>query len=87
MISFNNLLCLLSIHIWYMEIFFWYGNSKFVCLAIGSFAKDHEFVKPNDERALNLMNSCAVAVATEFQDIVFSYGVSDEYRCLFVSFC
>ncbi|XP_048335653.2 tRNA(His) guanylyltransferase 1 isoform X1 [Ziziphus jujuba] len=44
-----------------------------------SFSKDHEFVKPNDERALNLMNSCAVAVVTEFQDIVFSYGVSDEY--------
>ncbi|XP_028108519.1 tRNA(His) guanylyltransferase 1-like [Camellia sinensis] len=25
------------------------------------------------------MNSCAVAVLEEFQDIVFSYGVSDEY--------
>ncbi|KAI8029663.1 tRNA(His) guanylyltransferase 2 [Camellia lanceoleosa] len=26
------------------------------------------------------MNSCAMAVLEEFQDIVFSYGVSDEYR-------
>ncbi|XP_004494705.1 tRNA(His) guanylyltransferase 1 [Cicer arietinum] len=44
------------------------------------FSEIHEFVKPNDERALNLMNSCAVAVLEEFrQDIVFAYGVSDEY--------
>lgn len=43
------------------------------------FSEDHGFAKPNDEQALNLMNSCAVAVMTEFQDVVFSYGVSDEY--------
>ncbi|KAK7361954.1 hypothetical protein VNO77_04050 [Canavalia gladiata] len=44
------------------------------------FSEIHEFVKPNDDRALNLMNSCAVAVLEEFrQDIVFAYGVSDEY--------
>ncbi|GAU09984.1 hypothetical protein TSUD_335110 [Trifolium subterraneum] len=44
------------------------------------FSELHEFVKPNDDRALNLMNSCAVAVFEEFrQDIVFAYGVSDEY--------
>ncbi|KAL6209191.1 hypothetical protein ACLB2K_020134 [Fragaria x ananassa] len=43
------------------------------------FTKVHEFVKPNDEQALNLMNSCAVAAMKEFRDIVFSYGVSDEY--------
>ncbi|KAK2365202.1 tRNAHis guanylyltransferase [Trifolium repens] len=44
------------------------------------FSELHEFVKPNDDRALNLMNSCAVAVLEEFrQDIVFAYGVSDEY--------
>ncbi|KAI7985106.1 tRNA(His) guanylyltransferase 2 [Camellia lanceoleosa] len=44
------------------------------------FSEGHEFEKPNDGQALNLMNSCAVAVLEEFQDIVFSYGVSDEYR-------
>ncbi|KAL7230415.1 hypothetical protein ACSBR2_008825 [Camellia fascicularis] len=43
------------------------------------FSEGHEFEKPNDGQALNLMNSCAVAVLEEFQDIVFSYGVSDEY--------
>ncbi|KDP35275.1 hypothetical protein JCGZ_09434 [Jatropha curcas] len=43
------------------------------------FCEVHEFEKPNDERALNLMNSCAVAVLQEFQDVIFSYGVSDEY--------
>ncbi|KAL3516400.1 hypothetical protein ACH5RR_023302 [Cinchona calisaya] len=43
------------------------------------FSEVHEFEKPNDEQALNLMNSCAVAVVEEFNDIVFSYGVSDEY--------
>ncbi|KAI3711278.1 hypothetical protein L2E82_41253 [Cichorium intybus] len=37
------------------------------------------FEKPNDEQALKLMNSCAVAVLEEFKDIVFAYGVSDEY--------
>ena len=44
------------------------------------FSDVHEFVKPNDEQALNLMNSCAVAVVKEFHDTVFAYGVSDEYR-------
>lgn len=43
------------------------------------FSEVHEFEKPNDEKALNLMNSCAVALMEEFQDIIFSYGVSDEY--------
>ncbi|KAL9234100.1 hypothetical protein vseg_009007 [Gypsophila vaccaria] len=43
------------------------------------FSDSHEFEKPNDVSALNLMNSCAAAVVEEFQDIVFGYGVSDEY--------
>ncbi|KAM5562640.1 tRNA(His) guanylyltransferase 1 [Rosa sericea] len=47
------------------------------------FTEVHEFVKPNDEQALNLMNSCAVAVVKEFPDIIFSYGVSDEYSFVF----
>ncbi|CAL9146553.1 unnamed protein product, partial [Musa hybrid cultivar] len=38
------------------------------------------FAKPNDENALNLMNSCAVSMLEQFPDIVFAYGVSDEYR-------
>ncbi|PON58694.1 tRNAHis guanylyltransferase Thg [Parasponia andersonii] len=53
-------------------------NSESGCLAC-RFSAVHEFVKPNDEQALNLMNSCAVGVLEEFQDAVFAYGVSDEY--------
>jgi tRNA(His) guanylyltransferase len=62
---------------------------EFCCLIIllrssfsfGRFSEVHEFEKPNDKQALNLMNSCAVAVLEEIQDIIFAYGVSDEYRC------
>ncbi|XP_077216232.1 tRNA(His) guanylyltransferase 1-like isoform X2 [Tasmannia lanceolata] len=43
------------------------------------FCEVHEFDKPNDECALNLMNSCAMSVREDLPDIVFSYGVSDEY--------
>eukprot|EP00256_Glycine_max_P067301 XP_025981896.1 tRNA(His) guanylyltransferase 1-like [Glycine max] len=44
------------------------------------FSEIHEFVKPNDDRTLNLMNLCAVVVLEKFwEDIVFAYGVSDEY--------
>ncbi|KAL6556898.1 hypothetical protein OROHE_006774 [Orobanche hederae] len=43
------------------------------------FTEVHEFEKPNDAEALNLMNSCAAVVLEEFKDIVFAYGVSDEY--------
>lgn len=49
-------------------------------MAFARFSEVHEFEKPNDEQALNLMNSCAVAVVEEHNDIIFSYGVSDEYR-------
>ncbi|GJN15055.1 hypothetical protein PR202_gb01942 [Eleusine coracana subsp. coracana] len=44
------------------------------------FSKKHDFKKPNDENALNLMNDCATAMLEKFPDIVFAYGVSDEYR-------
>ncbi|MED6219231.1 hypothetical protein PIB30_033937 [Stylosanthes scabra] len=44
------------------------------------FSELHEFVKPNDERALNLMNSCAMSVLEEFpHDIVFAYGSELKY--------
>ncbi|KAJ0524147.1 putative tRNA(His) guanylyltransferase [Helianthus annuus] len=43
------------------------------------FSEVHGFEKPNDEQALKLMNASAVAVLEEFNDIVFAYGVSDEY--------
>ncbi|CAN4088572.1 unnamed protein product [Withania somnifera] len=43
------------------------------------FCEDNGFQKPNDEQALKLMNSCAVSLLEMFEDIVFAYGVSDEY--------
>ncbi|XP_006813680.1 putative tRNA(His) guanylyltransferase [Saccoglossus kowalevskii] len=47
------------------------------------FSDSHEFSKPNDEAALNLMNCCAVYVMNEFQDITVAYGESDEYSFVF----
>lgn len=41
---------------------------------------EHGFEKPNDARALDLMNACAVALAKEFPDIRIAFGESDEYR-------
>lgn len=51
--------------------------------AFHKFSQKHEFAKPNDERALNLMNRAAVAVMQEFKDIVISFGESDEYSFVF----
>ena len=44
------------------------------------FSDSHEFEKPNDANALNLMNRCAKEVMKEFQDLILAYGQSDEYR-------
>lgn len=38
------------------------------------------FEKPNDRRALDLMNTAAKAVVTDLPEITIAYGVSDEYR-------
>lgn len=40
----------------------------------------YNFEKPNDRRALDLMNSAAKAVVSDLPDITMAYGVSDEYR-------
>ncbi|CAL5095988.1 unnamed protein product [Urochloa decumbens] len=47
------------------------------------FSKIHAFEKPNDKNALTLMNDCATAMLEKFPDIVFAYGVSDEYSFVF----
>jgi tRNA(His) 5'-end guanylyltransferase len=44
------------------------------------FSNKYAFEKPNDRRALDLMNAAAKAVLTELPDIVIAYGISDEYR-------
>lgn len=43
------------------------------------FSENHYFTKPNDIRALNLMNRAAIKVMLEFKDIIIAYGQSDEY--------
>ncbi|OJD21966.1 tRNA(His) guanylyltransferase, partial [Blastomyces percursus] len=45
------------------------------------FSDRYQFQKPNDERALNLMNAAACAVMKDLPDLIIAYGVSDEYRC------
>ncbi|KAH6900234.1 putative tRNAHis guanylyltransferase [Thelonectria olida] len=47
----------------------------------------YNFEKPNDRRALDLMNAAAKAVVTEIPDITIAYGVSDEYSFVFHKSC
>lgn len=44
-------------------------------------------MKPNDRRALDLMNAAAVEVMKELPDLCVAYGVSDEYRYVALLFC
>ncbi|OCH94806.1 tRNAHis guanylyltransferase [Obba rivulosa] len=46
-------------------------------------SSEHDFTKPNDERALQLMDHAARGVMNEFKDIVLAFGESDEYSFLF----
>ncbi|KIX02942.1 uncharacterized protein Z518_06492 [Rhinocladiella mackenziei CBS 650.93] len=43
----------------------------------------YNFSKPNDTRALNLMNLAATQVVTSIPELVVAYGVSDEYSFVF----
>lgn len=55
----------------------------FVTLWKRRFSEKHKFAKPNDERALRLMNHCAESVLSSVDDIVLGYGQSDEYSFVF----
>jgi tRNA(His) guanylyltransferase len=44
------------------------------------FTTTHNFLKPNDQRGLDLMNSCAISVMKNLRDIEIGYGTSDEFR-------
>ncbi|KZP22625.1 tRNAHis guanylyltransferase [Athelia psychrophila] len=46
------------------------------------FSDEHAFVKPNDERALKLMDHAAQDLMSEFKDIVLAFGESDEFSFL-----
>lgn len=45
--------------------------------------KKYSFAKPNDLRAINLMNAAAIEVVRSFVDVVLAYGQSDEYSFVF----
>ena len=47
------------------------------------FSEDHNFQKPNDLRALSLMNYAAFKVLHEFNDLLMAFGQSDEYSFIF----
>ncbi|GJJ08217.1 hypothetical protein Clacol_002426 [Clathrus columnatus] len=51
------------------------------------FSDEHGFVKPNDERALRLMDHAATVVMQEFSDIMLGFGESDEFSFLFRKSC
>ena len=44
------------------------------------FSNVHQFVKPNDKRALNCMIESAKFVMDDVQDITLAFGESDEFR-------
>lgn len=50
---------------------------------LSRFSEQHEFKKPNDDRALHLMTKCAQTVMEELEDIAIAYGQSDEYSFVF----
>ncbi|KAI9648405.1 tRNA-His guanylyltransferase [Ciborinia camelliae] len=54
---------------------------------INRFSDKYAFEKPNDRRALDLMNAAAKAVMMELPDIVIAYGISDEYSFVFHKSC
>lgn len=45
--------------------------------------KKYDFRKPNDQRALDLMNSAATEVVRSFVAVILAYGQSDEYSFIF----
>ncbi|KAE8353749.1 Thg1 C terminal domain-containing protein [Aspergillus coremiiformis] len=47
----------------------------------------YNFKKPNDRRALDLMNAAAVEVMKDLPDLCIAYGVSDEYSFVFHPSC
>lgn len=43
------------------------------------FVKTHKFVKPIDQRGVDLMVACAEALMQKFRDVRFAFGQSDEF--------
>lgn len=47
------------------------------------FCARHGFAKPNDARAAQLMNRCALEVCRQFPEIFLAFGESDEFSFAF----
>lgn len=47
------------------------------------FTEKHNFIKPNDERALQLAAAAAGRVMRQHRDITIAYGQSDEFSFVF----
>lgn len=47
------------------------------------FTDAHQFAKPNDVAALELMNRAAITVMEDFKEIILGFGQSDEYSFVF----
>jgi len=47
------------------------------------FCETHQFIKPNDLSALELMNRAAITVMQDFKEIILAFGQSDEYSFVF----
>ncbi|KND91265.1 tRNA(His) guanylyltransferase [Tolypocladium ophioglossoides CBS 100239] len=48
---------------------------------------NYGFEKPNDRRALDLMNAAAKAVVADLPEITIGYGISDEFSFVFHKSC
>ncbi|XP_015607527.1 probable tRNA(His) guanylyltransferase isoform X2 [Cephus cinctus] len=51
--------------------------------SFSKFSAAHQFIKPNDAAALELMNRAAITVMEDFREIVLAFGQSDEYSFVF----
>jgi tRNA(His) guanylyltransferase len=58
----------------------WWHLYMFKLSSAIRFSEKHGFAKPNDIRALKLMDAAAKDVMEEHPDIVLAFGESDEYR-------
>lgn len=56
-------------------------------LTLIRFSSFYKFGKPNDERALRLMNESALKVMGQITDVVLAYGQSDEYSFVLQKSC
>jgi tRNA(His) guanylyltransferase len=61
--------------------FFLFVTVFFLCNPV-RFSDVHHFAKPNDSRALELMDHAARSLMQAYPDIVLAFGQSDEYRYL-----